>query len=472
MNSNVNILPDEYLYAMRKFLINCDTPTTIALQGEWGSGKTTFWELLRKTSIRKLYENHVEKFNEELSDIGEQDDEKLYFLDTPINTWELSQFNMSDQLSLAVLNRIARCIDDKSELIAGLDFIKKVVKTGINTFANIKINNDHIVDDIFSSEYFEQIDKLKKNFSDSVQKKLKAVSGKTQKERMIIFVDDLDRVEPKKAVEVLECLSLFMCTKNCIFILAVDKDVVIEGAKDRFKDKGEMFFDKIVQLPFPLPTEYYNIETYLNENLATVKKMLKGEKNESINRENLKEETLRLNDNNKNLDLNEISPNIFEFTNDEIENRYLEILRASIGTNPRGIKRIFNLFYVLCEVDRFRFITSVASDIKYEIKVFDLYFWYACVVNSKYNDLWKYILEDVSRNKDKFENKDSMMRYITNFIESEDSKHIVKDDRNRKILIESFKQILVDLMNCNGFNPSMIYGLIVYDTHTGGKLNI
>ena len=77
---NKNILPGEYLYAMKKFLINCDTPTTIALQGEWGSGKTTFWKLLKNTSIRKLYENYIEELPDELSEIGEQNDEKLYFL--------------------------------------------------------------------------------------------------------------------------------------------------------------------------------------------------------------------------------------------------------------------------------------------------------------------------------------------------------------------------------------------------------
>lgn len=496
---NKNILPGEYLYAMKKFLINCDTPTTIALQGEWGSGKTTFWKLLKNTSIRKLYENYIEELPDELSEIGEQNDEKLYFLETPINTWELSQFNLDEQLSLAVLNQIARCINKNSEfnkllseipvlkniqklrdiptlkekfpLFKRLPKVGKIIKTSFNTISSIKTDNDHIIDDLFSTEFFEKLSDLKDLFSYSVEDKLKELG----KERIVIFIDDLDRIEPKKAVEVLECLNLFLSTKKCIFILAVDKDVVIEGAKDRFKAKGEAFFDKIVQLPFPLPTEYYDMETYLNDNLAIIQNMLKGNGADSINAQNGKDEMPCLKNNEKKQRPTIIGSNIFEFNNKEIKNKYLKILSASIGTNPRAIKRIFNLFYIMCEVDRFRFITNNEDEKegnKYETKMLDLYFWYACVISSKYSNLWQSILDDVASNKESFENKDGMEQYTTGFIKRLESKSIIGNDKNIEILFSSFKSILLDLANCNSLKPDNIYGFIVNKSHTKGKLNI
>ncbi len=73
--------------------------------------------------------------------------------------------------------------------------------------------------------------------------------------RVVVFVDDLDRLQPQKAVEVLETMKIFLDCERCVFVLAVDYDVVARGVKAKYGDtlsdeKGKSFFDKIIQLPF------------------------------------------------------------------------------------------------------------------------------------------------------------------------------------------------------------------------------
>lgn len=50
----------------------------------------------------------------------------------------------------------------------------------------------------------------------------------------MIFVDDLDRLVPSKAVELLEVLKLFLDCKQCVFVLAIDYEVVIRGAIKKY----------------------------------------------------------------------------------------------------------------------------------------------------------------------------------------------------------------------------------------------
>ena len=44
----------QYINGLNKFIINCETPLTLAIQGKWGTGKT---------SIMKLLQEELEKNN-------------------------------------------------------------------------------------------------------------------------------------------------------------------------------------------------------------------------------------------------------------------------------------------------------------------------------------------------------------------------------------------------------------------------
>ncbi len=78
--------------------------------------------------------------------------------------------------------------------------------------------------------------------------------------KLFIFVDDLDRCLPEDAVAALEAIKLFLNLEGCVFILGMDREVVEQGIRVRYKDLGpaasfepRQYLDKIIQIPFTLP---------------------------------------------------------------------------------------------------------------------------------------------------------------------------------------------------------------------------
>ncbi|MDO9033227.1 MAG: SUMF1/EgtB/PvdO family nonheme iron enzyme [Hydrogenophaga sp.] len=81
----------------------------------------------------------------------------------------------------------------------------------------------------------------------------------------VIFIDDVDRCLPEKAVETLELIKTVFNLESFAFVLALDEEVVERGIGHRYKDyalqnkKPEMpitgfeYLEKIVHLPFRLP---------------------------------------------------------------------------------------------------------------------------------------------------------------------------------------------------------------------------
>lgn len=85
----------------------------------------------------------------------------------------------------------------------------------------------------------------------------------------MFFIDDLDRINPENAVQILELLKNMFEVNNCIFVLAIDYDVVVKGLKAKFgSNTGDddrafrSFFDKIIQMPFSMPVGAYDITAF------------------------------------------------------------------------------------------------------------------------------------------------------------------------------------------------------------------
>jgi formylglycine-generating enzyme required for sulfatase activity len=72
---------------------------------------------------------------------------------------------------------------------------------------------------------------------------------------LVVFVDDLDRCLPDKAVEVLEAIKLFLDVSGCIFVLGLDSEAVEQAVRTRYRGevKAREYLEKIIQLPFILP---------------------------------------------------------------------------------------------------------------------------------------------------------------------------------------------------------------------------
>ena len=311
-----------YIDGISKFILTCNTPMTMSIQGDWGTGKTSIMELVKS------------KIENEVSDI-------IWF-----NTWQFSQFNMGDKLPFFLLNKLINEVaDNQIELKEkSLSIVKNLFEIGTSVLTG-GITNGKFITDVIDNNVIEKIEKLKSTFEKLIQNKV------GENGRVVIFVDDLDRLEPKKAIELLEVLKIFLDCKNCIFVLAIDYSVVVSGVKDKYglnfdAEKGKSFFDKIIQVAFKMPIANYNINHYIDKNL-------------------------------KDIDINVQD----EYTLD----KYVSLIRHSIGNNPRAMKRLFNSFYLLlCIADN--------DVIKTEDDILML-FSMLCM-QSKYEELYNIILEN------------------------------------------------------------------------------
>ena len=188
----------KYVKGLGKFIRECQTPMSIAIQGDWGNRKTSTLNLLKKNLEADKDTNGI----------------KCVFF----NTWQYSQFNMEDSLYVSfVHNLVKQC--------GGNDEILKTV-AGFGKLAFFKAidwkfgtNASEILDGFEKAkkDQMESVSKLQEDFAELVKK-----TGK----RLVIFIDDLDRLNPEVAVELLEIIKLFVNVENSIFVLAIDYEVV------------------------------------------------------------------------------------------------------------------------------------------------------------------------------------------------------------------------------------------------------
>ena len=86
--------------------------------------------------------------------------------------------------------------------------------------------------------------------------------------KLVVFVDDLDRCVPEKAIGVLEAIKLFLDVPGCVFVLGLDRAVIARGIELKYRElgwveeseerkrfiiEGTRYLEKIIQLPFQIP---------------------------------------------------------------------------------------------------------------------------------------------------------------------------------------------------------------------------
>ncbi|HIH87392.1 MAG TPA: hypothetical protein HA304_05765 [Methanosarcinales archaeon] len=84
--------------------------------------------------------------------------------------------------------------------------------------------------------------------------------------RVVIFIDDLDRCLPDKALEILEAIKTFLDVEGCIFVLGIDRRGISEILEKKYKKlTADEYIEKIIQLSFQLPPiESKDIKDFIN----------------------------------------------------------------------------------------------------------------------------------------------------------------------------------------------------------------
>ena len=299
-----------YQEALIEYVELTDTPITIALQGEWGSGKTSLMNMLRYNLCDK---------------------EGSTYFPVWINTWQYSLMKSPSQTTMSILEGIIHQIGtlnpskqkwaESKRKIGGI--FKKMATVGTKLAAGTVGIDGSLVDELLEVEDNAQSDivQLKEEIASIIEGIL---AENPSKKGFTFYIDDLDRIDPPIAVEILELLKNIFDLEHRVFILAIDYDVVIKGLKPKFGELTEQnerefrsFFDKIIQLPFSMPVASYSVDTFLVDALKKIE----------------------------------------FFTEEELEDTSLaedlsEITRLSVGTNPRSLKRLTNTLALISIINR------------------------------------------------------------------------------------------------------------------------
>ena len=91
-----------------------------------------------------------------------------------------------------------------------------------------------------------------------LEKALKDLRDEDRNHRIVVFIDDLDRCSPDKALEVLESIKSFFDIEGIVYVIGMDSETINLLVKKKYGEesavKGLDYLQKIVQLPFHIPT--------------------------------------------------------------------------------------------------------------------------------------------------------------------------------------------------------------------------
>lgn len=229
---------------LAKLIAEANPPFTFSINGGWGSGKTIFMKWVEE-EIGKSYSRSVFP---------------IWF-----NAWQYESLGNLIYPLVKELESHARGVKLKRNidlvlagaLVVGGGLITMPATTLIATIslaiqawhANKKEKKD--IETAYQS--LSTLREELENYIASILEKNSDAERKLQK--IVFFIDDLDRCSPDKSIELLESIKSFLWTNNCVFVFAIDHQIVSQAVKAKFVDgyDGESFLGKIIKYAFDLP---------------------------------------------------------------------------------------------------------------------------------------------------------------------------------------------------------------------------
>lgn len=387
---------------LRKIILNdAMLPISIGVFGNWGSGKSSLMLLLQQS----LQEWEKSQQNEQHS----------FILQVYFNSW---QFESYDSTKLTMIESILEALDKDintrkdvferaDDLLARINFLKVGVFILKKAYDNLtpdwlkkwlpkkddidkitgKDKYNNLLEDVTKGNTSKFIATFRELFEDLVNDMgYKAV---------IVYVDDLDRCDPKRIIGCLEAVKLFVNVKKTAFVIGADERIIeyaisqhypIQMKKEDISSPFSDYLEKLIQLPYKLPRLSDNEqETYITLLLC------KNHLNEiHFNQIHQKYLEFRKTDKHSKYNIDDIKANIPENQNIDfyaVEYRLpiVPIIKQFLNGNPRQLKRFLNTLYVrqeLADVAGFR---DIRPDVLTKIMVLE----YNTLYNSRFEELYK-----------------------------------------------------------------------------------
>lgn len=246
----------------------------ISLDARWGEGKTFYVRQIEKTleyqTMKKFstddIQDELDKLNPYFSKtvLEELDLEHLY-LPVYYDAWLYD--NHSDPLLSLLYVIVKKCGEmiDSNRTKEKSDRIKELLQSIQVNFPFFSINGEGVVNAFSDKNIFEEI-----QLAEDIRNEVKLILDEVIEERtqkLVIFIDELDRCRPSYALEMLERTKHYFDDDRIIFIVSVNKEQLIHTISNYygtgFDSTGYLnkFFDLEAHLP---ELQTYDTEIIVN----------------------------------------------------------------------------------------------------------------------------------------------------------------------------------------------------------------
>lgn len=328
------------------------SPATVGVYGDWGSGKSTLMKMVKKSLDADKNTLTVE-FNGWLFEGYE--DAKTALCGTILDEMRTHEtlFAKGKEKIKALLKKV-----DGGKLLSkgvkyGLDYlltggigmVTELTLTGIISAVKQKAG------DVSEDEIKKVIDAFKKEETKRTEiknfrKTFKEVFEDCKGERLVVFIDELDRCTPDTVLDIFEAIRLFLYVPGTTFIIGADERLVSYAVKTKYKDIpghdidiSKEYLEKLVQYPVKIPQlneqevkQYITCLLLQNEDID-IKKVAESITKLGINDE-LTSDTVKA------ATGKEVTEGIKEAF--DLSNQIYSALATLMKGNPRHCKRFFN----------------------------------------------------------------------------------------------------------------------------------
>lgn len=209
---------ESYIATITEKILHSKSKNSIAMgiNGQWGSGKTSFLDLIK----RGLKDKDVIQINFDPWNCHTPQAIIKDFFETVQSTLKIYHSNLGDLLQ------------QYSEKLVELDDSQffKYLKVPLAPF-----KNEHSLQGLYTK----------------VDESIKKVGKK-----IVIFIDDLDRLDKDEIVEVIRLIRNTANFSNTVFIVAYDRNYIVNALKQHNSFNNLHFLEKIFQVEVSLP--YYD----------------------------------------------------------------------------------------------------------------------------------------------------------------------------------------------------------------------
>ncbi len=297
-----------YANAIVNIVRNSHPKFTIGIFGDWGTGKTTLINAVDKVlqTDKDLIRIRLEpwRYKQEqfplvslLKSIAFSlpSEKQFQVLKRKLETSAINYLKKTPDILTSIISKYASEEDEISDEM--LDTFKRELNSKIQLIA--ELDRDTV--------YFDGLEEIKKE--------LRNLRLDNPAFRIIVFVDDLDKCPPKRALEILELVRIFHDIEGFVYIIGISHDMIIKYSNienNKMSIDGEHYIKKLIQIPITLPK-------WSNHDIVNLVKDL-------------------------------IKKGMIHDKFKDVVEKNIDLISVAMDNNPREIKRFLNNFFVAHEI--------------------------------------------------------------------------------------------------------------------------